>query len=83
MLTAIEFRVRPLYSLDRDRYGPNDHDIVVLCSDGKWRYTDDIYVSRQEALDAILEIKAQWPFDHHDELSYWGVCPANTIPEAA
>jgi hypothetical protein len=72
---VLTIKARDLHALYPDDCCQGAHDVVVECDDGKWRYTEDMYDSKDAAEIAV----AGFELSGIDDLSYWGVCGKETV----
>lgn len=68
-MKPIKIIARDLHAVCPDDYWEGAYDIVVLCDDGKVRYSEDLYDTKDAAEVAL----AGFELAGIDGLSFWGV----------
>ena len=76
-MKAVKMAVRDLHGPYPDDYAAGEHDVVVLCDDGKTRYSEDSYDSKDAAEIAL----AGFELSGIEDLDQWGVCLATAAKE--
>ena len=70
-ITVTRLAIRDLHARHPDDYIEGTHDIVAHCSDGKARYCDALFYSRDEAEIALAGWELRGFVEDEGEVSEW------------
>lgn len=72
-MKAVKTQVRDLHASHPDDYAVGTHDVIVLCDDGKVRYSEHLFDSKADAEEHVeyLELTGFEGLDGWDVTQYF------------